>query len=531
MTKALIKKQIMEVFTWVYQDKKTGKNRSRAGIIGYALLYLFLFAFLGGMFYVAALSMCEPLCAVGMGWLYFALMGMLAVFMGVFGSVFNTYASLYCAKDNDMLLSMPVPPGRILLIRLMGVYIMGLMYELIVMIPTLIAWFMFGNVSALGVIFSLLITVILSVLVLVLSAALGWVVALISTRLKHKNIMVVIFSLLFFAAYYYCYANAYLLLQNILADPEGLGGKVKAILYPMYQMGLAAEGNIIAMVIFTLIVAILFGVVYFVLERSFLRIATANNGTVRTRYKERRTSMHSMSQALLQKELRRFVGSSNYMLNCGLGIVMMPLGAVFLLWKQSMIREMVRVIFPGANGFLALLTVGAVCLLISMNDMTAPSVSLEGKNLWLVQSYPIPGRQVLMAKIHMHLLLTLVPAAVLVAAAEWVLRPGLLYGLLIPVACAVFAAFMAAFGLFINLKMPNLNWTSEIVPIKQSMGVMITLFGSWAFICVLAGIYYLTSRLFDPAVFLAGASVLVAIATVSLIHWIKIEGEKILQVL
>ena len=343
--------------------------------------------------------------------------------------------------------------------------------------------------------------------------------------------MVVIFSLLFFAAYYYCYANAYLLLQNILADPEGLGGKVKAILYPMYQMGLAAEGNIIAMVIFTLIVAILFGVVYFVLERSFLRIATANNGTVRTRYKERRTSMHSMSQALLQKELRRFVGSSNYMLNCGLGIVMMPLGAVFLLWKQSMIREMVRVIFPGANGFLALLTVGAVCLLISMNDMTVPSVSLEGKNLWLVQSYPIPGRQVLMAKIHMHLLLTLVPAAVLVAAAEWVLRPGLLYGLLIPVACAVFAAFMAAFGLFINLKMPNLNWTSEIVPIKQSMGVMITLFGSWAFICVLAGIYYLTSRLFGPAVFLAGASVLVAIATVGLIHWIKTEGEKILQVL
>ena len=131
----------------------------------------------------------------------------------------------------------------------------------------------------------------------------------------------------------------------------------------------------------------------------------------------------------------------------------------------------------------------------------------------------------------MHLLLTLVPAAVLVAAAEWVLRPGLLYGLLIPVACAVFAAFMAAFGLFINLKMPNLNWTSEIVPIKQSMGVMITLFGSWAFICVLAGIYYLASRLFGSAVFLAGASVLVAIATVGLIHWIKTEGEKILQVL
>ena len=46
MTKALLKKQLMEVFSWVYFDRKNGKNRSKGGIIGYAALYLFLFGFL-----------------------------------------------------------------------------------------------------------------------------------------------------------------------------------------------------------------------------------------------------------------------------------------------------------------------------------------------------------------------------------------------------------------------------------------------------------------------------------------------------
>ena len=36
-------------------------------------------------------------------------MGLAAVLLGAFGSVFNTYAGLYLPKDNDLLLSMPIP--------------------------------------------------------------------------------------------------------------------------------------------------------------------------------------------------------------------------------------------------------------------------------------------------------------------------------------------------------------------------------------------------------------------------------------
>ena len=64
---------------------------------------------LGGMFAMLAKILCAPLHAAGLGWLYFAMMGLIAVLLGAFGSVFTTYSTLYLAKDNDLLLSLPIP--------------------------------------------------------------------------------------------------------------------------------------------------------------------------------------------------------------------------------------------------------------------------------------------------------------------------------------------------------------------------------------------------------------------------------------
>ena len=65
----------------------------------------------------------------------------------------------------------------------------------------------------------LLIPLVLSLLILVLSAILGRVVARIAAKVKHKNIITVFVSLVFFAAYYCLSARTYSFLQAILLDP------------------------------------------------------------------------------------------------------------------------------------------------------------------------------------------------------------------------------------------------------------------------------------------------------------------------
>ena len=74
--------------------------------------------------------------------------------------------------------------------------------------------------------------------------------------------------------------------------------------------------------------------------------------------------------------------------------------------------------------------------------------------------------------------------------------------------------------------MPNLDWTSEIVPIKQSMGVMIALFGGWAVVVVLAGAYYLLADVLSPLAFLICVGVLLAAASAGLLGWLQTKGAK-----
>ena len=108
MLKALFKKQLMEVNTWLIQDKKKGTKRGKQGITLLLLVYAALFIGMGAAFFLVANMLCEPLVLARLDWLYFAIMGLMSVLLGVFGSVFNTYATLYMAKDNEFLLSMPV---------------------------------------------------------------------------------------------------------------------------------------------------------------------------------------------------------------------------------------------------------------------------------------------------------------------------------------------------------------------------------------------------------------------------------------
>lgn len=528
MTGILLKKQMQDVFSWIYHDKKTGKKRSAKGILLYVALYLFIFGSLGVVFYMVG-DMLSPLVESNLGWLFMALMGFIGIALGVFGSVFNTFATLYQAKDNDILLSMPVPVSSILIARLSGVYAMGLMYELIVMIPAVIVYLMHGSHGVCSVLFTLLVPIVLSFLVLVLSCILGWFVAQVSSRLQNRNMIVVVVSLAFWALYYYVYGRAYDFLQKILAAPWDVADKVKNILFPFYHMGLACEGNIGSMLIFTAMMLALTLLVYVVLARGFIKLVTTNRGTARAKYKEKPVKAVCVSRALLRREWKHFTGSPVYMLNCGLGIVIMPVLAVILLVKGEVLVQQLNAIFPGQDGLMSLFICAGVCMSASMIDITAPSVSLEGKQLWLVQVFPVSGWQVLRAKLSLHLVLGVVPAWILGVSCLWLMKPAAVFWVLVLLVVMLFLVLLAETGLVLNLKMPNLSWRDEMVPVKQSMSVLISLLGGWILVFLFGGLFRLLKDLVTPILFLTGIAVFFLVTDVSLTVWLKSRGADIFE--
>ena len=119
MIKILMKKQLKQLFSGFFVDRKTGKSKSKgAAVFGIVIYITLILGCMGSMFGSVAYSMCAQLCAVGLDWMYMAMMAMMSLAIGIFGSVFNTYASIYQAKDNDLMLSLPIPVRAILFSRL-----------------------------------------------------------------------------------------------------------------------------------------------------------------------------------------------------------------------------------------------------------------------------------------------------------------------------------------------------------------------------------------------------------------------------
>lgn len=520
--RALIKKQLAEVFAWLYRDMKKGTRRTGAALVLYGVLYAVMYTALGAMFYGMGM-MLSPMIEAGYAWLYMALTGIVGVVMGVFGGVFNTYTTLYNAKDNELILSLPIPPRLILISRLIGVYAIGLLYELTVMIPTNTVYLIHAKPGVLGVIFTLIIPIVLSFIVLVLCCILGWLVALIASRLKGKSYITVILSLAFIVAYYAFYSRVITAIKAIVENPGPVSEGVKIWAWPFRHMGLAAEGNALSMLIFTGTAVLLFAAVYLVLSRSFISIITTKRGEKKVVYSRGEAKTASPDSALLRREFKRFTSSPTYMLNCGLGIIMMPAAAAAMLIFNSNIREVLSLFAAEHKSAIPLVAAAVICFAATMNNITSPSISLEGKYFWIIQSLPLSLARVLFAKLKMHLILTYIPAIPLAAALIWLISPYMsspLDALIVLLPSALFILFMALAGLCLNIRFHNFEWSSEAVPVKRSLSVTLSVFGGWLVVAGLTALYVLAGRFLPALAYAAIAAVIIGAAAAIMLRYV-----------
>ena len=279
MLKLLVKKQLTEIFRAYLYDAKKNRARSKAATVGYIIFFVLLMVgVIGGMFTVLSLTMCRSMAEAGMSWFYFAIMGLMAILLGAFGSVFTTYSSLYLPKDNDQMLSLPIPVNTLIAARLLGVYLMGLMYSGVVVLPAIIVYWATVSAAPLHLLAGVLFLLLISLFVMAISCLLGWVVAKVSLKLKNKSFVTVVLSLVFFGLYYYFFSfKATSLLTELLQNIALYGDKVRSSAYPVYLFGQAGAGDPLSMLLLTAAPAVVVGGGGgLLLSRSFLSIATAS---------------------------------------------------------------------------------------------------------------------------------------------------------------------------------------------------------------------------------------------------------------
>ena len=527
MTKALLKKQLLEIFAFLFTDAKTGKRRTGKSLLLFIALYAFVFGYLAYIVFYLAKTLAVPMIAIDYAWLYMAMVSLVALTAGIVGGIFSCYTTLYAAKDNDLLLSFPIPPIRILIAKLSGIYLNILFYLLLIMIPATVVFLIHAPLTPFAVIFSLCLPFFLAILALVLSALLGFGIALLSAKIsRFLRPLTIALVIAFLGAYFYVYTQISDILKAILANADAVGEKVKSIFYPFYVYGTAATGDAIHFLIFALLAIVLFAAALILLSRTFLSFATANRGAPVQKYKEVAVKAVSVRRALFKKELRRFTGSTTYMLNTGLGILFIPVAGIALIFFKDGITEARATIGAGAT---ALLATAALIFLAAINNMAAAAISLEGKNLWILRSYPIKTKDIFIAKLSLQLILTLPLLLIPITTFVIFLDLGVVYSLLMILATILFVIFNAIYCLVLNLKWPSFAWINEAVPLKQSAPATLSVFGGWALAVLLIGVYFIPLSFINGYVCLAFFAVLLLALTVWLGTWLFKKGTKLFE--
>lgn len=489
MIKTLVKIRLSALFTAMMtpRKKKAKGNAAAKPGKGMLILYICLYVYLGicliGLFAGLFLGLTGML-ADGNALGYFMMYAMLSFLLMVIGSVFMAKSQIFEAKDNDLLLSMPIKPRDILLSRILPILFFNYLYEFVVALPAFVVWFFAGRgtFTLVRVLIFFLISFLLPIFTMAFSGLFAWGISAITSRIKRKNLMTVVFSLAFIGAYFYFY---FTFLQNTDEIVDALGALAGSLgrIPPLLWIGSAiADANLLHL-LFSLAFLILPTVlVYWLLERSFISLVTAKSGTTGLKKKTDYQSLKSASpeRALLRRELSRFFGSATYLLNDGLGLPMIiGITAVYLFNKD-------RILAAFSDGGNELLTAIAgdllggimVAILTFMNSLcliTAPSVSLEGKTLWILRSMPVDAGQVLRAKLNFHYALTVPVLLVCAVLTIAVVRPSLPVCLMLILIPSLFAIWGGNIGLICGLHHPLFDWQNETIPCKQGTAILLSM--------------------------------------------------------
>lgn len=360
---ALLRKQRREQSAFLNRSARTGKQRTQTGKLAFGALYGAIALVLMASFASLSWPLAQLLLPGGWETLYFLVLELLALLVSVLAGALSSYNRLFQAKDNDLLLALPIPPWMIFAVRLWGLYEMSLFYLLLVWVPAEAAYARFAPHPLGGILSAVPMALLLAGAASVLAALLGWAVALLVAKAgRHKTLFTVAASLGFLALYFLGYQKSGALLNALLSSAlwgggEGLpqGGWL--------LLGRAACGDIPALLGLLISLAAVCAVLGKLLSGPYLRLMTTRTGGAASKMKAAPSRRVSVRRALLRRELLHLAGSPTYLLNCAMGSLGLVVLSVLALYKAGEIRllAVVRAALP--MGLLGLLAVALFVVL------------------------------------------------------------------------------------------------------------------------------------------------------------------------
>jgi ABC-2 type transport system permease protein len=452
------------------EDKKQAK-RSVYGLIAmvFALGYV-------SVFY--SLSMASAFQSVGMLPTLLGIMALACTALVLVFSIFETKGVLFGFGDYDIVMSWPVSVGAVAASRVTNMYAYNFVYAALLLIPAGViyagkaapAWWYYP--------LFLLLVLLIPALPTIIGAIIGSFLTVVTARSKKSNILSIIGQLALVCGimFFSFRMNTEFADASAFANSAGsLQAMVENVFPPAYwfQNVLTTGAPLDALWLLLLSAASIAFLLLFI-GRNFVSInSRIKSHPAREKFVMRAQVRSSRVTALFRREWSRYFSSSLYVVNTAFGHLMLLAAGVFCVVKPDIIR---RALATPELGFVRLIVPFLLSWIVSMSTTTASAVSMEGKRLWVVKSMPIPARDWLTGKLMVSMTLavpSILISCTLVSIGIGSGVSGWFWAYVLPL---LYAVAFAVFGLWLNMRMPKLDWQGEAEVIKQSGATMICMF-------------------------------------------------------
>lgn len=460
---------------------------------------------------------------------YYILYTIIAIVISMIVLTFTIYqigGHLFQCKDYDLLYTLPIPHWQILASKILSFYLYQYIYFFVaLLVPSY--YFVSAGGSLLVVVGIYLLSIFLPAFPIFIGSLLSLIVMYISSFFKNKSFIMI--------ALYVAVVAFFLVLPNMInvnsnTQLISLEEMFKAFsIYPFaYYLGLVIKNHSIVDVLIYLIINNLPLFLFVgIFAKSFNKINTKLNRKT-TSKKAISVSSYSeanLSKALLKTEISRYFQIPFYVLNTIIGpLLMIVLMVATIFLNKEAILLVLEV--PELGSMLYLMVILAGCFLVMISPTTAASISIEGRNIYMLKTLPIRAYDIFFTKIKLCLLLnlpiSLVAISVICIVLSVPIPSTIISVIMVGIAC-IYAAYV---GLIVNLHFPRFDWINVTVVVKQSASVLITMLVNIISVAIAAFGTSFFSRYVPINVCLIVIEIIAVIMIVGFHTYLKKIGEK-----
>ncbi|MFA5340581.1 MAG: hypothetical protein WC332_02275 [Clostridia bacterium] len=525
---ALLKADLIN--TYKLNGYKDPANRKKA--IGMSLIALLViamsFLYIGG----AALIISDILLSMQLMNILLIFAFALPFFALLIMDAYKMPSVLFSFKDYDMLMSLPIKDNTILAAKVLKLMFSGYVWQFLTSFPIFLVYCIkVENLSILTVIIYVILFLVMPLLPMSIGSVVGLALAKISSRMKSKNVIMIIgsFALLILIM------GVSFSIQSIINE-QALTNAVSSIadiessffLFKMYVSAVYGH-NIVSLIILMLIFIMPFALFIYLFGKSFKKINSEMMETKASHsLKNVKYQPYSPVVAIFKKELRYYTHCVIYIVNTLFGMVLLFAASVAVLIAdfdiESIFAELGQMNLNTSDmKLMAASLIFGYCIMLS--TPTAASISLEGKNLWIIKSMPIHPKTIFKGKLGLGLIVTL-PIGVISSILIYIGLGLSFIQWLILLGFTISAGFLASvLGLFINILLPKLEFKSPTEVVKQSASVGVTIFGGM-FLVIIPMIIFSSFVVTNASIYVLIVTAIYILITISLWQYLITKGVK-----